>query len=155
MACLGQCSESLIRLSGSIISAEAFIDCASLRLRRALGLTDAVIRYRDIDIEQSPPADCIQEYRAFHIVAPADPTDGSRTAGQLLGKQWLLAHPLNPDGPPRRIYWRDDFVPPATLFRAFGAPPSADTVMRAGIIDLVFKDITSDRAQTAVVLRRI
>src|SRR5215813_9900041 len=144
------------------------IPCASLRLRRALGLTDTVIRYRDIDLDQSPPAVRERGYQAFHVLTVADPIDWSRTAAVVLDvrrpdgsirKQRYVAPP-NPVGPPQRIYWRDDFKAPAPLFRAVGTPwtlatdPLADQVMRAGITDLVFQDITSDRAQTGVVLRQ-
>lgn len=145
----------------------AGLQCASLRLRRALGLTDAVIRYRDVDI-QSSPAVRAQQYQVLHVVPLGDPIDWSKTAGQTLEvrrpdgsirKRWFLAAP-NPVGPPNRIYWRDDFTPPAPLFRAVGTPWTlaterlADRVMRAGITDLVFQDVTSDRAQTEIVLRR-
>jgi len=145
------------------------IPCASLRLRRALGLTDAVICYRDIDLDHSPPAVREHGYRAFHVLTFGDPIDWSRTAAMVLDvrrqdgsirKQRFVAPP-NPVGPPQRIYWRDDFKAPAPLFRAVGTPwtlatdPLADTVMRAGITDLVFQDVTSDRAQTEVVLRQL
>src|SRR5262249_843747 len=76
---------------------------ASLRLRQALGLTRDVIRYRDIDLDRSPPAVCAQQYQAFHVVPFADPIDWSRTAGETIDlprpdgsirKQWSLVHPL-------------------------------------------------------------
>jgi hypothetical protein len=145
------------------------IRCASLRLRQALGLTDAVIRYRDIDLDQSPLATRKHEYQAFHVVAVGDPIDWNRTRGQFVElprldgfvrKIWIL-EPPDPVGPRQRIYWRDDFTPPAPLFRAFGTPWTmatgalADRVMRAGITDMVFKDVISDRGQTEYVLRQL
>jgi hypothetical protein len=135
------------------------IQCASLRLRQALDLTEAVIRYRDVNLDQSPPTVHAQEYQAFHVVHFADLIDWNRTPGQVLEhrrpdgsirRQRYLAHPL--DG--QRTYWRDDFTPPAPLFRVFGTSWTlatdalADRVMRAGITDLVFVGIASDRAQT-------
>jgi hypothetical protein len=138
------------------------LECISLRLRQALGLTEAVIRYRDVNLDQSPPAVRAQEYQAFQAVHFAHLIDWNRTPGQIVGhprpdgsirRQRYLAHP--PDGP--RTYWRDDFTPPAPLFRVSGTPWTlatdalADRVMRAGITDLVFKDVTSDRAQTELV----
>jgi len=146
----------------------AKFSCASLRLRQALDLTDAVIRYRDIDFVQAPPAVRAQEYQAFHVVPFADLIDWSRTAGLSLEvprpdgsirKRWFMAPP-NPVGPPNRAYWREDFTPPAPLFHAAGTPWTlatdalADKVMRAGITDLTFLDVTSDRAQTELVLRQ-
>jgi hypothetical protein len=144
------------------------IACASLRLRRALGLTGAVICYRDIDMDQSPPAVRAQEYQAFRVLASADPIDWSRTTAEVFEirrpdgsiRQLRLRAPPTPTDP-RRVYWRDDFKPPAPLFRAIGTPWTlatdqlADKVMRAGITDLVFQDLTSDRAQTGVVLRQL
>jgi hypothetical protein len=144
------------------------LQCASLRLRQALGLTDAVVRYRDIGVQEAPPAVRAQRYQALHVVPIGDPIDWSRTAGQSLEvpqpdgstrERWFI-RPPNPVEPPNRIYWRDDFTPPAPLFRAVGTAAIlatdalADRVMRAGITDLVFQDVTSDRAQTELVLRQ-
>jgi hypothetical protein len=148
---------------------DAGMHCASSRLRRALGLTEAAISYRDIDLDESPPAVRANEYQAFQLVTFADPIDWSRTPGVAVdvrradgsfGKEWRLGPP-NPSGPRQRIYWRGDFVPPAPLFRAIGTPwmlatdDLADKVMRAGITDLAFLDIISDRAQTELVFRRL
>jgi hypothetical protein len=148
---------------------DAGMPCASSRLRRALGLTEAVISYRDIDLDESPPAVRANEYQAFQLVNFADPVDWNRTTGEVVdvrradgstGKQRRLIPP-HPVGPPNRVYWRDDFVPPAPLFRATGTPwmlatdDIADKVMRAGITDLAFLDITSDRAQTKLVFRQL
>jgi hypothetical protein len=57
------------------------IQCASLRLRQALGLTEAVIRYRDVNLDQSPPTVHAQEYQAFQVVHFADLIDWNRTPG--------------------------------------------------------------------------
>src|SRR5262245_57765543 len=148
---------------------DAGVHCASSRLRRALGLTEAAILYRDVDLDEPPPAVLAKEYQAFQLVNFADPVDWSRTPGIAIdvrhadgsiGKAWRLGPP-DLSGPPRRIYWRDDFVPPAPLFRAIGTPwmlatdDLADRVMRAGITDLAFLDMTSDRAQTELVFRQL
>ena len=142
---------------------------ASSRLRQAFDLTDTVIRYRDIDLDQSPSAVRAQKYQAFQVVPFADPIDWSRTAGHWLdvarpdgsiSKRWFIVPP-NPVGPPNRICWRQDFTPPAQLFRAAGTQfmlatdALADRVMRAGITDLMFQDLTSDLAQTELVLRQL
>ena len=148
---------------------DAGVPCASLRLRRALGLTETTICYRDIDLDGSPPAVRANEYQVFQPIHFADPLDWSRTPGEAvdvqradgsIGKEWRLPWP-NPAGPPLRVYWRDDFVPPAPLFRVPGTAwmlatdELADRVMRAGITDLVFLDMTSDRAQTELVFRQL
>jgi hypothetical protein len=148
---------------------DAGMPCASLQLRRVLGLTEAAISYRDIDLDGSPPEVHANEYQAFQLVNFADPVDWSKTSGEAIdvrcadgsvARQWRLIPP-NPVGPPNRVYWRDDFVPPAPLFRATGTPwmlatdDIAEKVMRVGITDLAFLDITSDRAQTELVLRQL
>jgi hypothetical protein len=145
------------------------LPCASLRLREVFNLTDDVIRYRDVDLDGSPPGLRALRYQVYHVAAYADPVDWTKTAGQALElprpdgstrKIWCLAPP-DPAGPPQRVYWRDDFLPPAPLFRALGTPWTlaiealADRVMRAGITDLAFYDITSDLAQTEIVMRQL
>jgi hypothetical protein len=150
---------------------DAGMPCASLRLRRALGLTEAAICYRDIGLDESPPAARANDYQAFQLINFADPVDWSRTPGEAadvrradgsIGKEWrLIMSPPKPSRPLKRIYWRDDFVPPAPLFRATGTPwmlatdTLADKVVRAGITDLAFLDITGDRAQTELVFRQL
>src|SRR5215831_18297838 len=87
---------------------DAGMPCASLRLRRALGLTEAAIIYRDIDLDESPSAVRANEYQAFQLINFADPVDWSRTAGVAVdvrradgsvGKEWRLGPP-NPCDPP-------------------------------------------------------
>jgi hypothetical protein len=79
------------------------MNCASSRLRRALGLTEAVISYRDIDLDGSPPAVLANGYQAFQLVNFADPVDWSRTPGMAvdvrradgsIGKEWRLGPPF-------------------------------------------------------------
>ena len=148
---------------------DAGMPCASLRLRRALGLTEDIISYRDIELEGSPAAVRANEYQAFQLINFADPVDWSKTRGDSIevrladgsiGKQWRLSPP-NPGGLGTRIYWREGFVPPAPLFRATGTPwmlatdALADKVMRAGIVDLAFLDVTSDRSPTLLEFRSL
>lgn len=148
---------------------DAGMNCASWRLRRALGLTEADICYRDIDLDGSPPAVRANEYQIFQPIHFADPFDWSRTPGEAvdvqradgsIGKEWRLPCP-DPASPPLRVYWRDDFVPPAPLLRVSGTywmlatDALADKVMRAGITDLAFLDMTSDRTQTELVFRQL
>jgi hypothetical protein len=148
---------------------DAGMNCASQRLRRAFGLGDDVVSYRDIDLDGSPPAALAKEYQAFQAVHYADVVDWNRTPGMAfdvrradgsIGKEWRLGSP-GPNDPAVRIYWRDDFVPPAPLFRANGTPwmlvtdEVADKVMRAGITDLTFVDLTNERAQTELVYRQL
>jgi hypothetical protein len=137
--------------------------CVSGRLRQVLGLTAQTIRYRDIDLDGSPPAVHAQAYQAFQVVPFADPIDWARTPCEILEyqrpdgsirRQRVPAHPmLRP-----RTFWREDFMAPAALFRTpvgiWAVDELAARVMGAGITDVQFQDVTSERAQTEEVLRQ-
>jgi hypothetical protein len=141
------------------------IECISLRLRQALGLTEDVIRYRDVNLDQSPPAVRAQEYQAFQAVHFADLIDWKRTPSRIVGPRpdgsTRRQRYLDPKPDEWRTYWRDDLTPPAPLFRVLGTPWTlvtdalADRVMRAGITDLIFMDMTSDRARAELMFRQL
>jgi hypothetical protein len=163
----------VLRITDPAFALNYFLDSgiayASRRLREALDLSDSVIRYRDIDLDGSPPALLAHQYQMFETVTFADPIDWDRTPAQYFDLAW-------PDGSIRRvrrldrslfaplsrgrIYFRADFVPPAPLFRVPGTAWTmatdalADRVMRAGITDVAFQDFVTERGQSEVVLRR-
>lgn len=162
----------VFRITDSAFALDYFsagIPCASLRLREALDLTDSVIRYRDIDLDGSPPALRAHHYQMFHTVTYADPIDWDRTPAQSLAftrpdgsiRRMRLLPPPNPAEPSARIYWRTDFVPPAPLFHVAGTAWTmatdalAERVMRARITDVMFQDIASERGQTEFVIRQL
>jgi hypothetical protein len=144
------------------------VTCASSRLRRVLGLGGDVVRYRDVDLGSSPLEVRARGYQVMQVVAFADPFDRDRTSGGTAEivrpdgstrREWRLAQP-DPYGPPLHIHWRDDFVPPAPLFRVPGTPWTLATdalaavVMKAGVTDVVFQDVVSDRSRQEIVLRQ-
>lgn len=145
------------------------IPCASAKLRQALDLSDDVIRYRDIDLDRSPPSVRARAYQTFHVAHFADAIDWERTPMQILELprddgtilKRRFVRPPHPAEPDSRIYWRKDFAPPAPLFHVVGTPwmmatdALADRVMRAGINDMTFQDIVSERGQSDYVLRQL
>ena len=143
------------------------VTCVSSRLRRVLGLGDDVVRYRDIDLDGSAPEVRGRGYQAMQVVLFADPFDRERTSGGMMDvtrpdgsiqREWRLARP-DPYGPPLHIQWLDGFVPPSPLFRVPDTPWTlatealASSVMGAGITDLVFQDVTSERSRHELVFR--
>jgi hypothetical protein len=147
----------------------AGVPCISSRLRNVLDMTDTVIQYREIDLDESPASLHRQDYRAMHVMQFADPIDWDRTAAQTLTltrpngslRTMRLLPPPNPADPTPQIHWREDFVAPAPLFRVMGTAWAlatdalAERVMRAGITDIMFQDVISERGQTEFVIKQI
>ena len=159
----------IIRITSPDFALDYFdwgLSCASARLRAALGDVGGCMRFRPLDVSGSSPAVVEQAYEVLEVTASADPIDETRTPGEVIdvpgldgkvSKEWIIGLPAHGD----RVFWREDFVPPAPMFRVKGTPwvlatdALADRVMRAGIKDVVFQDLTSNRAQTEVVLRQM
>lgn len=64
-----------------------------------------------------------------------------------------------PHAPSRPTVWREGFIPPAPLFRDrygrfIATDALADRVMRAGISDVMFEDVTSEASLHALTLRQ-
>ena len=138
---------------------------ASARLRDALGLGPEAIEYRDVDTSGSVPAARAADYRMFRVVHDADPVDlaamhghePDRAADGSPTLAWLLSV-TGPHATPRRTVWRAGFVPPAPLFRdrtgrLIATDALAGRVMRAGLADVVFQDVTSEAALHGLAFR--
>ena len=141
--------------------------CASRRLRAVLNLPAGVVEYRDVDVSGSAPSVYEMGYEAMQVLAFADPFDHDRTPGRIetiraadgrTTEAWRPAGPV--PGQPSQIFWRDDFVPPAPLFRVPGTAWTLATdelaarVMNAGITDLVFQDVEGDKAPGELTYRQ-
>ena len=128
---------------------------ASARLRRVLDLDDRTIRYRPVDASLSVPEVQALDYAAFNVTPIGNPFDPDRMKGEVrparqldgsLKDDWVLDNEWLLKG--AEVYFRADFVPPAPLFRAtgsqwiFATDDLAERVMRAGIDDVLFQDIT-------------
>ena len=138
---------------------------ASARLREVLALDADAIDYRPVDASGSTPAVQAADYRWFEARHSADPIDYVRTYGAEPERDadgstslaWQLSV-CGPHAPARVMVWRDDFVPPAPLFRnangvLLATEALADRVMRAGLTDVVFQDVTSLEALERLVWR--
>ena len=123
----------------------------SLSLRRLLDLNDRVVRYRNIDTTLCIPEVQALGYSLVDVIQYANPFDPNRTSGQVrdvrqsdgsLRREWVVDYAVGVE-----CYFRDDFVPPAPLFRGtgtlwtFATDELAERVMRAGIDDMLFQDI--------------
>ena len=140
------------------------VACMSARLRAALGDVADCVRYHPVNVDGSSPSVQEQDYRQFDVTAIADAIDRSQLPGRTLDfprsdgsvrQEWFLGV-LKPG---ERLRWRDNFRPPAALFRVKGTSwvmatdELADRVVRAGVRDVEFQDLTSDMAQKQIVLR--
>ena len=143
------------------------IACASKRLRAILALPAESVIFRDIDVSGSAPSVSAMGYAAMQPLSFADPFDHDRTPGRIetiraadgrTTEAWRPARPV--PGQSSQIFWRDDFVPPAPLFRVPGTAWTLATdelaarVMNAGITDLVFQDVEGDNAPGEPIYRQ-
>lgn len=138
---------------------------ASARLREVLALDEDAIRYRPVDASGSTPAARAADYRWFEARHSADPIDypatyrvePERDADGSISLAWKLSV-SGPHAPPRAMVWLEDFVPPAPLFRdadgvLLATEVLADRVMRAGLTDVAFQDVSSPEALERLVFR--
>jgi hypothetical protein len=135
----------------------------SAALREALALAPGVVEYLPVDASRSRPEVIARDYRVMsplfvrslidlkhtaHERVPVQRADGS------IGEEVLLT-------PERRQYWRTDFEADVPLFRAAhsGAIVADDAVagrvLAAGATGVAFQDVTSDRAQSELVLKAL
>ncbi|MFV0624806.1 hypothetical protein ACBY01_12465 [Sphingomonas sp. ac-8] len=137
------------------------------RLRDALDLPPHTVEYGEVDTRGSADAARAADYKVLHAVHEADPVDLARMYGYepdrdadgSLSTAWVLAH-HGPHAAPRRTIWRDGFVPPAPLFRdtrggLIATDALAERVMRAGLTDVMFQDVTSEASLHRIVTRVI
>lgn len=141
------------------------VQFASARLRKVLALDEDAIRYRPADASGSTPAAQAADYRSFEPRHTADPIDypatygvePERDADGSISLAWKLSV-CGPHATPRAMVWLEHFVPPAPLFRDAGGmllatEVLADRVMRAGLTDVAFQDVSSPEALERLVFR--
>ena len=140
---------------------------ASARLRDALGLGPDTVKYRDVDTSDCVAAARAADYKVFRAVHQADPVDLARMYGHEPDREkdgspttaWLLSIG-GPHAVPRRVVWREGFVPPAPLFRdgtgrLMATEALAERVTGAGVSNVVFQDLISDAALHGLVFRPV
>ncbi|SOB88328.1 hypothetical protein SAMN06297144_3479 [Sphingomonas guangdongensis] len=135
---------------------------ASAALREVLALPPEVVRYLPVDARHSTPDVIAQDYRNMTPVQVRPLIDLRQTAHERvpmqrrdgsIGEGVLLT-------PERRQYWRDDFAADVPLFRAahsqaiIAGDALAERVLAAGMTGVAFQDVTSDRAQRELVLKK-
>jgi hypothetical protein len=137
------------------------LSLVSAALRATLALSPGMVEYLPVDARRSRPEVIARDYRVMNPLLVRPLIDLKRTPHERLpvqradgsiGEDILLT-------PERRQYWRADFVADAPLFRVAhsGAIVVDDAlaghVLAAGATGVVFQDVTSDRAQSALVLK--
>ena len=129
---------------------------SSSRLRQIFDIGGCDVKYRPVDTSQSVPEVQALGYTAFDVIPFGNPFDPERMLGEMrpvrqldgsFKNEWVMDW-ANRMAKSPEVYFRDDFVPPAPLFRAtgslwiFATDDLAERVMRAGIDDVLFQDIT-------------
>lgn len=139
---------------------------ASARLRAILELAEEDIRYTPIELIKSSAAAIQADYHLFEPLKVGDPVDSVRSQGEYVDmldsdgrpvREWQRL-PGGPGGPSGLLHWREDFVPPAPVFRCdallvtLATEEVARRVMRRSL-DVAFVDVTGQGSRTELVLR--
>ena len=143
----------------------------SARLRSVIGLGPDAIVYRDVDTRQSSAAVQAQDYNMLYVVHRANPFDASRMPGRVrpvrqedgsLRDEWIAETPERPNlSKAVEIFFREDFQPPAPIFRTIGwdftlaTDDFAERVMRAGIAEMAFLQIDGPPQTEELIFRQL
>jgi hypothetical protein len=133
----------------------------SARLREVLALDEAVAQYLPVDDRRSHPAARAQDYRLLHVHAVRDAIDPARAKLMTLDYPELDGRVSRQVVGVETIVWRADFVADVPLFRdprdqrVFATDALAERVLRAGIADMAFQDVTSPLGRTTLVLKTL
>jgi len=130
----------------------------SKRLREVMQLDRRVAQYLPVKTEGSHRNALAQDYRMMHPHAVRDALDPHRSDVEYIEQGDAV--------PPqvvsvKKFVWREDFVADVPIFRDqrdqrfFATDAFAERVLRAGITDMVFQDIFSERGQHEVVLKTL
>ncbi|MGI9449510.1 MAG: imm11 family protein [Geminicoccaceae bacterium] len=130
----------------------------SKRLREVMELGSDVAQYLPINTDQCHEAGKRQDYMIMDTFAVREAIDPVRSDIEFM-------HHGEADAPQvlsvENIVWREDFVADVPIFRDprdqrfFATDAFAERVMRAGITDMVFQDVTSEQAQHELVLKTL
>ena len=133
----------------------------SARMREVMDLPDHVAQYLPVDSSGCHPRAREQGYMVMDMFAVQNAIDTERSVIEYgdypedngtITKQVLGV---------RTFVWRDDFVSTVPVFRDphdhrfFATDAFADKVLRSGITDMVFQDITSERSKSELVLKTL
>lgn len=141
----------------------------SARLARTLDLGGDAVQYVDVDCSACPAPVQAMGYKVMNLRAFGNPMDRQRMPGEFtevampdggITHVWRYDGPRPPSAPPLPVWWRQDFVAPAPLFRVPGGgwtlatDDLAEKVMRAGFPDVAFIDVTNDGSRTEGLIDR-
>ena len=133
----------------------------SARMREVMDLPDHVAQYLPVDSAGCHPKAREQNYMVMDMFAVQNAIDTERSEIEYgdypeddgtITKQVLGV---------RTFVWRDDFVSTVPIFRDphdyrfFATDAFADKVLRSGITDMEFIDITSERSKSELVIKRL
>lgn len=141
----------------------------SSALIEAMALPEGTFQLVPVDCLACPRAMQAKEYKVLNLLVFANPMDRERSWPAIYtdvelsdGTSTFLwsAPGWQPGMPIPRLFWREDFVAPAPLFRTPGRPWTlatdalAERVLRAGFNDVMFHDPTNDGSRTEGVIMR-
>lgn len=137
-------------------------------LARTVALGPEQVQYIEADCSECPTSVQDMGYKAINVLACANPIDRERSGpGRFVDIETpggptyaYVSNRQSPFDPVDRIYWREDFVPPAPLFCVpnsgwlLATEELAERVTRAGIDDVAFLDVTNDGTRTDKLISR-
>ncbi|MEM9628383.1 MAG: DUF1629 domain-containing protein [Pseudomonadota bacterium] len=134
---------------------------ASARLREVMDLPDHVAQYLPVDSTACHEKAREQDYMVMDPFAVQNAIDTERSEIRYgdypehdgtITKQVMNV---------KNFVWRENFVSEVPIFRDphdnrfFATDAFAEKVLRAGITDMWFRDITSERAQTEIMIKTL
>ena len=133
----------------------------SERLRNIMDLSENVAQYLPVNTEQSHTKAQQQNYQALDVYAVRDVIDIEKSVGEY--------HDVpQEDGTTKKrilgvkeVVWKEGFISDVPIFRDphdarfFVTDAFAEKILTAGITDLAFQDITSERAKKELVLKEL
>jgi hypothetical protein len=144
----------------------------SARLKEIMDLPAETVSYLDVNLNACPAAVQSIDYKVLHLMCSGNPRYAEKPSDYMsrvpkgtpehfgqwfelpqkdgsIKKEWLLT---GPHALPIITGFKEDFISPAPLFLCEGHPMATDElaerVLRAGITDVAFYDITNDGTQT-------
>jgi hypothetical protein len=131
----------------------------SAKLRTVMNLPTDSVEYKDVDLSECAPAVQDIDYKVMNLLKSGDPCDYEKSSclwvDELQADGTVKQVPRliggGPNEPPPKIVLLECFTAPAPLFMAKGIMATdelAERVLRAGITDVAFYDITNDGTQT-------
>lgn len=133
----------------------------SARLREVMDLPDHVAQYLPVDSSGCHEKAREQNYMIMDTFAVQNAIDAERSVIKYRDYREQDGTITKQVSHVREIVWREGFVSEAPVFRDphdnrfFATDAFAEKVMRAGITDMKFQDVTSERAKKELVIKTL